>query len=148
MSLSSKDHAALANAIETGELEIVNALLAQHPDLVNHADWTPPPLHCAILWDQLEVAELLLEKGADIEMLDPDQQSTPLRYAIMYCKTGLIPALLSRGANAGPIVDGGTTALQLANAALAGEFKEFDDLPRPESYGTVVDVLIQAGLKQ
>ena len=148
MSLSKTDHSAFANAIETGDVEKVRSLLKQYPELVNHPDWTPPPLHCAILWDQLEVAELLLENGADMEMLDPDQQTTPLRYAIMYCKTAIIPALLSRGANAGPIVDDGTTALQLAKSALAGEYKEFDDLPRPEAYRNVVEVLIQAGLKR
>lgn len=140
-------HAALSNAIECGNLDAVKTLIQQHPELVNHADWTPPPLHCAILWNQPEVAELLLEHGANIEIRDPDRHTTPLRYAILYCKVSMIPLLLSRGANSGCIVKHGTTALQLAMEALAGEFEEFDDMPSRAEYGKIVRLLQQQGLE-
>jgi len=144
MELSQENHTAFSNAIKAGDVDAVRSILQQHPTLVNHPDWTPPPLHCAILWDQLEVVELLLDSGADIEMLDPDRQTTPLRYAIMYCKTSVIPCLLSRGANAKAIVDGGATAIELAKKGLAGEYEIFDDLPRPVAYKAVVDLLLDA----
>lgn len=148
MGLGKDEHVAFSNAIETGNLDLVHSFLDQYPELVNHSDWTPPPLHCAILWNQLKVVDLLLENGADIEMLDPDQQTTPLRYAIMFCKTDVIPTLISRGADTGPIVDSGKSAFQLAQGALAGEYEDFEDLPRPDEYQAVVDMLLQAGVDQ
>ncbi|MFK7820606.1 MAG: ankyrin repeat domain-containing protein [Planctomycetaceae bacterium] len=141
------DSLALSNAIESGDLTAVEALIQQYPMLVNHPDWTPPPLHCAVLWNQPRVAELLLNHGADIELKDPDRQTTPLRYAIMYGKTELIPLLLSQGANTQACVDGGSTAIQLALEAASGAFEEFEDLPRRDEYQPVVEVLRELGVK-
>ena len=146
MSVSEDDHTAFANAIESGDALAARSLLEQFPELVNHPQWTPPPLHCAVLWNQLEVAELLLDHGADIEMLDPDRQTTPLRYAIMYCKTDLIPMLLTRGAHSGATVDGGASALELAEDGAAGKYEEYEDLPRKEAYRKVVNLLLDLGL--
>ena len=146
MTLNKADHTALSDAIESGDVHTVGSLIQQHPELVNHPDWTPAPIHCAILWDQPKIAELLLDSGADIEMLDPDRQTTPLRYAVMYCKTDLIPILLSRGANTGPIVQNGTSALQLAQDAQNGAFEEYDDLPSRDEYRDVVALFKQNGI--
>ena len=136
------------DAIEIGDLATIKKLIDRQPDVVNHPTWTPPPLHCAILWNQPDAAEILLDNGADIEMLDPGRQTTPLRYAIMYCKTDLIPMLLSRGANTGPIVDGGMTALQLARAAANGKYEQYEDLPAKQNYENVVTMLVESGLNQ
>lgn len=66
-----------------------------------------------------------------------------VRYAIMFCKTDLVQLLLSRGANSNSIVEGGRTALQLAEDAANGESEEFEDLPSPEAYKSVVAILKQ-----
>ena len=148
MSVSSSEHTEFSDAIESGNLELVKNHIQLHPELVNHPDWTPPPLHCAVLWGQHEVAAILLDNGADIEMLDPDRKTTPLRYAIMFCKVELLPLLISRGANTGPIVKDGTTAFELATNAANGKFEEFDDLPRRQEYKRVVTALQQAGIQE
>ena len=148
MTLTKADHTAFSNAIESGDFAAVESLLDQHPELINHSEWTPPPLHCAVLWNQLKIAELLLDNGADIVLLDPDRQTTPLRYAIMYGKTDVVPLLLSRGANAGPIVKNGASALQLAMDAANGAFEEYDDLPSRDVYGNVVTLLQQSRLSE
>lgn len=148
MVLTKADHSSFAEAIESGDIQCVSKLVEKHPELVNHPDWTPPPLHCAILWNQPAIAELLLECGADIELLDPDRQTTPLRYAIMYCKTELIPVLLRKGAHTGAVVDNGTTALQLAKEAANGAYEEFDDLPKRDEYGAILKLLEQSGLAE
>ena len=140
-------HDDFANAIEAGDAEKVEELLLKHSNLVNSLDWTPPPLHCAVLWNQPEVAQVLLDNGADIEIRDPDRQTTPLRYAIVYCKKEMIRLLMSRGANPGVIEDNGTTAMQLAVEAANGEFKEYDDMPSRADYGEVVTLLEQLGLE-
>ena len=141
MPVTKSDHTAFSDAIESGDVDAVESLIKRYPELVNHPEWTPPPLHCAVLWNQPKVAEVLLDNDADIESLDPDRQTTPLRYAIMYAKTDLIPLLLAHGANAGPIVENGTSALELAQNAAAGEFEKFDDLPSRNAYQTVVELL-------
>ena len=140
-------HTAFSDAIAAGDVEAVASLIQQHPELVNQPDWTPPPLHCAVLWNQPKIAEMLLDSGANIEMRDPDRSTTPLRYAVVYCQKQMIPLLLSRGANAGPIVENGTTALQLAKNAAAGEFEEYDDTPSRADYREVVSLLQQLGVE-
>ena len=137
----------LANAIESGEAQAVEQLLQQKPDLVNSKDWTPPPLHCAVLWNQPQIAELLLDSGADLEMRDPDRQTTPLRYAILYGKTDVIPVLLARGANTGTNEEDGSTAMELAIQAANGDFEEYEDLPSAAEYGAVIQTLRDHGVK-
>lgn len=144
MTLTNADHTALSDAIEAGDLTAVKALIHQHPELVDHPDWTPPPIHCAVLWNQLAITEFLLDNGANIELRDPDRQTTPLRYAIMYCMSDMISLLLSRGANAGPIIENGSSAIQLAREAASGAFEEFDDLPPRKEYRRIVEILLQA----
>ncbi|MFK7766750.1 MAG: ankyrin repeat domain-containing protein [Mariniblastus sp.] len=146
MTLTKADHAAFSMAIESGDYHAAESLIGKHPELVSHGSWTPPPIHCAVLWNQPRIAELLLDNGADLEMLDPYRQTTPLRYAIMYGVTDLIPVLLSRGANAGPIIENGATALQLARGAANGAYEEYEDLPSREEYEKVVALLCQYGL--
>ena len=146
MALTDAEHHSFARAIESGELDTVETLVRLHPELVNHPAWTPPPIHCAVLWNRPEIAELLLDHGADLEMLDPDRQTTPLRYAIMYCRTDLIPLLLTRGANSGPVADNGPSALELAQDAANGAFEEYDDLPSRSAYEDVVRILKQRGI--
>ena len=146
LTLTKADHIAFSDAIEAGDVPAVALLAKQHPELVNHPDWTPPPIHCAVLWNQPQVAEVLLDNGADIEMQDPDRQTTPLRYAIMYCKTELISLLLSRGANSGVVTEKGSSALQLAIDAADGAFEEYDDLPSRDQYRDIVTLLRNSGL--
>ena len=134
-------HDDLANAIETGHEEAVRRLLAEHPDLASSLEWTPPPLHCAVLWNQPRIAEILLEHGADIEQRDPDRQTTPLRYAVLYARPDLIWLLIARGADTGVITDGGMSALELAEAAAAGEFEQYEDLPSRDEYAEIVEIL-------
>ncbi len=148
MTVSKEDSTAFSDAIQARDAEAVRNLIQQFPELANHPDWVPPPLHCAVLWNQPEIAEVLLDSGADIEMLDPDRQTTPLRYAVMYCKTELIPLLLKRGANSGAIVEDGSSALELAREAAGGAYEEYEDLPRPADYQKVVDVLLQNGITE
>lgn len=147
MSVPKAIHTAFSDAIETGEVEAVKAMIQQYPELVDHPDWTPPPLHCAVLWDQPCIAEVLLNSGADIESKDPDRSTTPLRYAIVYCKTQMVLLLLSRGAIAGPIVEHGTTALQLAKDAAGGEFEGYEDMPPRENYVEIVELLQELGVE-
>ena len=112
-------------------------LLAEHPGLMKATNWTPPPL----LRNQPEMVELLIDHGADIELRDPDRDTTPLRYSVVYCRKDLIPILLPQDVEADKLVNKGTTALQLAVNAAKDCFDEFDDLPSQEVYAEIVDLL-------
>ena len=142
---SPREHSEFAEAIESGDVLKVKSLIRSSPNLVNHPAWIPPPLHCAVLWDQTEIVKILLESGADLEMLDSDRKTTPLRYAILYCKVNIIPVLLFAGANSGSL--NGMTSLQLAVYAAAGGYDEFDDLPRARDYQKVIRVLNEHGIE-
>lgn len=143
---SRQDHTNFSDAIEHGDLPRIESLICKYPQLVNHTDWTPPALHCAILWNQSAAAQLLLDYGADLELRDPDRQTTPLRYAVMYGNSDVIPMLLMHQANTGPIVEGGVSALQLAREGASGVFEEYEDLPRRAEYEAVMSVLLKHGV--
>ncbi|MEM7455216.1 MAG: ankyrin repeat domain-containing protein [Planctomycetota bacterium] len=138
-------HSAFSSAIENGDIAVVRRLIHECLELVDHPDWVPPPIHCAVLWNQPLVIELLLDSGADIETLDPDRQTTALRYAIMYNRPDVIPLLISRGANSGPIAAGGLSALQLALECANGAYKQYEDLPARDEYAAVLALLKQYG---
>lgn len=142
---SKEIHKELAQAIEDNEPARVVKLLRFHPELAEPAGWTPPPLHCASLWDRPRIASLFLNAGANIERLDPDSQTTPLRYAVMYCKPEMIRLFHSYGANCGPILEGGTTAYQLACECREGKYEDYEDLPAKETYQPIVALLEELG---
>jgi hypothetical protein len=43
MTVPVSKHTAFSDAIETGDVHAVESLIQQHPDFVNHPDWTPLP---------------------------------------------------------------------------------------------------------
>lgn len=146
MELDQETHTAFSDAIESGDLEKMADLATRFPQLIDHPDWVPPPLHCAVLWNQTQAATFLVERGADIERRDPDRQTTPLRYAILYARCEMIPVLLRHGALSGCIEPGGKTALELATEAADGVYECFDDLPLRTAYEEVIETLWRWGL--
>lgn len=136
-----------ASAIETGDITTAESILKHAPHMANAPDWTPPPLHCAILWNQPSIAILLLDQGADIEARDPDRKTTPLRYAILYARKDLLPILLERGANTRAITESGTTAMELAIEASKGCFEQYNDLPSPSSFKEIIHLLRKHGVE-
>ncbi len=129
----------LYDAIDADDLSQAKSLLAAQPELVDSVEETPPPIHWAIFQDRLQMIELLLDRGASLELQDQDRNATPLDYAIMYGRREIIPTLVSRGAE----LEG---RLQTALRAASGQFKKFDDLPKPEEYEETVELLRELGL--
>ena len=104
-------------------------------------------MHCAVLWNQHRIAEILLDNGGNIEIRDPDRDATPLEYAVVYCKKDLISLLVARGARTEFTDEGGRSVLQLAVDAAGGAFEEYDELPPPKQYNEVVDLLMRLGVE-
>ena len=62
------------------------------------------PLLVAVKWGRREVAEALLDAGADTEFQPPDQGMTPLAMAAQYGRVDILKMFLERGANPdGPV---------------------------------------------
>lgn len=95
-------HRALALAAQLGHAAIVGLLLdaGGDPDRYNpdghHAHSTP--LHQAVWANQAEVVELLVDRGARLDIRDTVHQGTPLDWAVYGGRTAIADYLRSRGA--------------------------------------------------
>jgi len=96
-----------------GDLDWTKRLIARGAQ-VNRAGWTP--LHYAASGPEATVVALLLDRGAAIDALAPNQ-STPLMLAARYGGEDAAPLLLSRGANPRLRNDRGLSAADFARGA-------------------------------
>jgi ankyrin repeat protein len=89
-------------------------------------------LHDAALAGKLDVVQLLVEKGANVNAKDNESGATPLHHAASWGRTEVVTFLLENGADASIRTKGGDTALE--SAVVAGQ-KEVAELlrraPRP-----------------
>ncbi|MBN9382121.1 MAG: ankyrin repeat domain-containing protein [Chitinophagaceae bacterium] len=77
----------LVEAIKRGDLEQVRTILDQQGQLVHGKDSTgATPLHYATMYGHRQVAELLIERGADINSMDGQFGATPSGWAIEYLR--------------------------------------------------------------
>lgn len=124
----------LYRAIDDNQPELARDILDANKELADAPDETPPPIHWAIFRNRLQIVELLLDYGANIERKDQDRGATPLDYAIMYGRMDIVRMLIKRDAD----TDG---RLELARRAAAGAFDEFPDLPSRKTYQEVAKIL-------
>ena len=77
----------LIDAVKQGDLERVTAILDQAGDLIHLRDSSgATPLHYAAFHGQQQVAELLIDRGADINSTDNQFGATPAGWAIEYLR--------------------------------------------------------------
>ena len=124
----------LYRAIDENQIQQVRHFLRADPSIANALGETPPPLHWAIFRNRVEIAELLVDSGAELELKDQDRQSTPLDYAIMYGRKEIANMLIERGADT-------HGRLELAERAAAGAYDEFPDLPSRDVFEGMADFL-------
>jgi ankyrin repeat protein len=107
---------ALHFAVGMNYKNIVAALLAAgcDVDIRNKSDHTgsmdETALHCAAFWDRYDIANLLIEAGADVNAL-AEQKHTPLHEAARMANAKLAELLLEHGANANAQDEKGQTPL-------------------------------------
>ena len=81
------DFEILISAVESGSLDAVREILRRKPELVNNRDELgATPLHIAALQGRREMAEMLLEQGADVNAVDSKYNATPAGWSIEYLR--------------------------------------------------------------
>jgi ankyrin repeat protein len=98
-----------------GNLENLQCLLTKNPELVNLIDKMDygTPLHWAAIYGQAESCKLLLERGADLKLVD-DLGYSPLRWAIDGGEPGIVELLIAHGADVNQKDQEGLTPLDVA----------------------------------
>jgi hypothetical protein len=125
------------DAFEARDYALAEKIVADDPDQLEGVDWVPPTLHACIYEDKPEILEWVLDHGANIELREQDFGGRPLATAIVHRHKRIIRTLVARGADT-------TGALDLAQHGLAGGF---DDVPPPEAYQEIIELLRELGVK-
>ena len=104
--LSLPSNSLLHYAVIEGDLELVERLLKADVSIINNRSLEgTAPVHEASLNGDTECLELLLQYGANVELLD-SQGHTPLEYAVYAGQFDCAQFLLNAGANVDTIRDG------------------------------------------
>jgi sulfatase modifying factor 1 len=125
------------DALEAKDYALAERIIAADPDQLEGVDWVPPSLHACIYGDLPELFDWFLDHGANIELREQDFGGRPLACAIVHRHKQIIRSLVQRGADT-------TSAMAVAQRGLAGEF---EDVPPPEAYREIIELLKELGVK-
>ncbi len=118
-------------AVRQGNLPALRALLAEHPRLANARSETDPrgtyPLHVAAEFGQAEAAKLLLEHGADVSLLDSENDAIALSWAAFFGRPGVTKVLLEAGSDRQQRNKHGLTPLDCASGGAQGQWQRFSN---------------------
>jgi ankyrin repeat protein len=110
------DKITIDKAVARGDFSAVQALIESNPDLVNRGSRPDmPPLLSAILRKKVEIAKLLILKGADVCVTDSSSR-TATHLAVDRNLPQLIPLLAEKGAGLNELDSVGWTPLHWAAA--------------------------------
>jgi ankyrin repeat protein len=109
------DALGLFEAAVVGEAAVVRRKLAEGWEIEDKSGDGYTPLHLAAYFGRLEVARLLLERGADPNVVaSNDSRVTPLHSAVSARRRDVAGLLLAHGASANAVQKGGWTPLHSA----------------------------------
>lgn len=92
----------LHQAIMDNDLVTAATLIDQGHDLTTRCDYfeqSMSPLHCAARFDREEMVRLLLDRGTNINAVDPNTGMTPLHVATVNGQIEIAELLISKGAD-------------------------------------------------
>lgn len=107
----------LADAAMHGDKDSVRSLLKQNVDVNAPQGDGATALHWAAFQDDVEMAQLLLQSGANVKAVTREGAITPLFMACTNGSAAMIERLLKAGADANSTKSNGTTALMIAAAS-------------------------------
>ena len=101
-------------ATKNGQVSLIKNLLKTKVDINALNAEGLSPLHLAVIEGNIEVTNLLISEGANIEIKDSKWGSSPLLYACQNGRTKLVQMLLQNGANINSKSYDGSTAIHFA----------------------------------
>jgi len=104
----------LHKAAHNGDIETVRALLKKQPDPDERDSFGGTALHAAMFQDNLEIIELLLDAGLDVNAQGTSNGYTPLHDAVWSNNLAAAKLLVKRGAKAGLKNNDGLTPYEKA----------------------------------
>ena len=121
----------LHDAVKGGDLAALATLLAADQKLANARSETDPrgtyPLHVAAEFGQAEAARLLLEHGADVSLLDAENEANALCWAAFFGRPELARMLLDAGSDVQRPNKHGLTPLDCALGGARGQWQRFSN---------------------
>ena len=119
----------LHDAVKRGDLASIKALLEERQDLANSRSETDArgtyPLHVAAEFGQEGAARALLEYGADVSLLDSENEAIALGWAAFFGRPEVTSVLLEAGSEPSQRNKHGLTPLGCAVGGTQGRWKQF-----------------------
>ena len=121
----------LHDAVKRGDIATLTALLEADPGLANarsEADARGTfPLHVAAEFGQAESARVLVRNGADVALLDLENDAIALCWAAFFGRPGVVSALLDAGSDVNQRNKHGLTPLGCAVGGTRGQGQKFSN---------------------
>jgi hypothetical protein len=121
----------LHDAVKGGDLSALATLLAADQKLANARSETDPrgtyPLHVAAEFGQAEAARLLLEHGADVSLLDAENDAHALCWAAFFGRPRVTKMLLEAGSDTQRPNKHGLTPLDCARGGAQGQWQRLSN---------------------
>jgi ankyrin repeat protein len=118
-------------AVRCGDLDGMRVLLEANPSLANSRSERdargPSPLHVAAEFGQADAARVLLECGADVSLLDAENDAIALGWAAFFGRSEVVAVLLKVGSQPSQRNKHGLTPLGCAVGGTQGRWKQFSN---------------------
>ena len=121
----------LHDAVKHGDLNSMKALLDENRKLANSRSETDArgtyPLHVAAEFGQADAARVLLSYGADVSLLDTENDAIALCWAAFFGRPEVVTVLLEAGSEPSQRNKHGLTPLGCAVGGTQGRWREFSN---------------------
>ena len=121
----------LHDAVKRGDLGSIKALVEENRDLANSRSETNArgtyPLHVAAEFGQPGAARALLKYGADVSLLDSENDAIALGWAAFFGRPEVAAVLLEAGSEPSQRNKHGLTPLGCAVGGTQGRWKQFSN---------------------
>ena len=142
------DVTALHEAVKRGDLAAIRTLLDANRALANSRSETDVrgtyPLHVAAEFAQADAARLLLEYGADVSLLDVENDAIALGWAAFFGRPEVVAVLLAVRSEPSQRNKHGLTPLACAVGGTQGRWKQFSNATL-EEWQRAVDMIRSYG---
>jgi ankyrin repeat protein len=138
----------LHDATKRGDLGTIKMLLDENRDLANSRSEKDArgtyPLHVAAEFGQGEAARVLVDYGADVSLLDSENEVIPLGWAAFFGRPQVVAVLLEAGSEPSQRNKNGLTPLGCAVGGTKGRWEKFSNAT-VEDWQRAVDIIRSYG---